>query len=89
MDDRMKKARSLAEERFEFLWHLAIYLVVNGGLVGVWAYEWLAERVLDFFWPVFPIVIWGLFVLSHFWSVYGNRERWIEAETARILGHQD
>lgn len=90
MSDRMQDAWSSAVERYDFLWHLAIYLVVNGGLVGIWAFEWIVEGVQDIFWPIFPIAIWGIFVLGHYLSAYGESgDRWIEAEAARILRNQD
>ncbi|MFQ5552867.1 MAG: 2TM domain-containing protein [Thermoplasmata archaeon] len=89
MSERRKEAGKLAVDRYEFLGHLAVYLLVNGGLVGIWAFEWLVEGVLDEFWPIYPIAIWGVFVLVHYLSVYGDRRRWIQRETARILRSQE
>lgn len=89
MNNGRKAARSLAVERYDFLWHFAIYLLANAVLVGIWAFEWLVEGILDAFWPVYPIVIWGIFVLAHYLSVYSGRNHWIERETERILRTQD
>ncbi|MDX1534150.1 MAG: 2TM domain-containing protein [Thermoplasmata archaeon] len=84
-NERQERARKLAIERYDFLGHLAVYLLVNGGLVGIWAYEWLVEGIQDVFWPAVPLGVWGTFVLLHCLSVYVPRGRWIEAETRRIL----
>lgn len=87
-DTRREKAKKLARERYEFLGHLALYLLVNGIFVGIWAYEWLVEGLLDVFWPIYLIAIWGVFVLVHALSVYMPRNRWIDKETARILRNE-
>jgi hypothetical protein len=53
----------------DFRSHLFTYLVVN---IGLWTI-WLVSGVLDgwlFPWPLFPTVIWGLFVLGHWYDVY-------------------
>lgn len=79
----------MAVERYDFLGHLAVYIAVNGGLVGIWAFEWLVEGILDEFWPIYPFATWGVFVLIHYLSVNGERDRWVERETAKILQNQD
>jgi hypothetical protein len=85
VNSRKRQAKKLAVERYDFLGHLAIYLLVNGVFVGIWAYEWLVEGVFDEFWPMYPIAIWGLLALAHYFSVYGPGTRWIAKETSRIL----
>ena len=52
----------------EFRTHLVMYVLVNAMLVVVWA-------VTDsgFFWPIFPIVGWGIGLGGHAWSIYGDK----------------
>jgi fatty acid desaturase len=84
-DDRQSRARSLAEARYAFRWHLPIYLIVNTGLVAIWYFSGGG-----FPWPLFPIVFWGLGVVGHYIGAYHVRlgEDWIERETQKILTEQ-
>lgn len=79
-----EKAVKRIKEKREFRGHLLTYLAVNAFLVVIWA---LAGA--GFFWPVFPIVGWGLFgIVPHAWRVYGGRdeitEEQIQKEMRRI-----
>ena len=58
-DARLRRARMIAEARYGFRWHLAIYIIVNLGLVAIWYYTGAG-----FPWPLFPILFWGLGVLG-------------------------
>ena len=42
----------------------------------------------DFFWPIFPILGWGIGVVFHVWDVMtpGVDERQIQAEMDRLRG---
>jgi len=55
---RLKKKR-------EFSSHLVVYLGVNALLIVIWAISGAG-----FFWPVFPIVGWGIGILAHARDVY-------------------
>ncbi len=35
-EDNTRRARQIAEARFGFRWHLAIYIIVNLALVAIW-----------------------------------------------------
>src|SRR5467141_925790 len=80
-DARLRRARMIAEARYGFRWHLAIYIIVNLGLVAIWYYTGAG-----FPWPIFPILFWGLGVLGHYWGAYHTTGGgWIERETQKIL----
>ncbi|OFW79119.1 MAG: hypothetical protein A2Z48_09305 [Actinobacteria bacterium RBG_19FT_COMBO_70_19] len=51
----------------EFKVHLLAYVLVNAFLVVIWAVSGA-----NFFWPVFPILGWGIGLVFHAWDVYGN-----------------
>ena len=56
------------KEKNDFQIHLAVYLAVNLMLVGFW---WFTGA--GFFWPIFPILGWGVGVAVNGYTVYrGN-----------------
>jgi len=59
--ERLKKKR-------DFKTHVLMYVTVNVFLVVIWA-------VSDsgFFWPIFPILGWGVGVIANAWDVYGRK----------------
>ena len=78
--------RDLALQRLrkksDFRLHLLIYLTVNGLLVVVWAWTGAA-----LFWPIFPIVAWGIGLAANAWDAYGRRpisEERIEREVRKL-----
>ena len=74
---RLKKKR-------DFATHVFIYVLVNAFLVGIWAFTGG-----DFFWPIFPILGWGIGLGANAWDVYGRKpisDSEIEEEMARLRG---
>jgi uncharacterized ion transporter superfamily protein YfcC len=65
---RDKAVRQLKKQR-DFRGHLLIYVLVNAFLVVIWA-----VTSHGFFWPIFPIVGWGIGVAMNAWDVYGRPE---------------
>jgi len=78
--------RSQAVERLKKrsdLWsHLAAYLLVNSVLVIVWF-----ATGAEFFWPVFPLAIWGIGLIFHAMDVFRRpiSEERIRREMERML----
>jgi len=56
-------------KKSEFHIHLTVYLLVNAGLVLIWALTWRG-----FFWPVFPVFGWGIGLAFHAWDTYRRPE---------------
>lgn len=54
------------KKRRDFYAHVMVYLLVNAFLVIIW---WMTSPG-GFFWPVFPIVGWGIGVVMNAWDVY-------------------
>ena len=74
---RLKKKR-------DFATHVFIYVLVNAFLVAIWAFT-----SGDFFWPIFPILGWGIGLGANAWDVYGRKpisEGEIEQEMSRLRG---
>ena len=59
--ERLKKKR-------DFRGHVFIYVAVNAMLVVIWA-----VTGSGFFWPIFPILGWGVGVAANAWDVYGRK----------------
>jgi hypothetical protein len=72
---RLKKKR-------DFGTHVVVYVIVNAMLVGIWA-----VTGAGFFWPIFPILGWGIGVGANAWDVYGRKsitEAEVQRETERL-----
>lgn len=73
--ERLKKKR-------DFKTHVLIYVTVNAFLVVIWA-----VTGADFFWPIFPILGWGIGIVANAWDVYGRKpitEEEIRREADRL-----
>jgi hypothetical protein len=74
---RLKKKR-------DFHTHVLIYVAVNAFLVVIWA-----VTSGGYFWPIFPILGWGIAVAANAWDVYGRKpisEDEIRREADRLRG---
>jgi hypothetical protein len=61
-----ERAIKRLKKRRDFHGHLLVYLLVNSFFVVIWA----VVSPGSFFWPVFPIVGWGIGVVMNAWDVY-------------------
>lgn len=57
----------IAKRRAGFKWNLAAYIIVNTFLVGVW---YFSSGNIDHFWPIWPILGWGLGVAFNYFGAY-------------------
>lgn len=64
-DDRREAALKRLKAKREFKTHLAVYVIVNALLVAIWAMSGGG-----YFWPIWPIVGWGVGVAFNAWSAY-------------------
>ena len=66
-DTRLRdRAMKRLKKRRDFRGHLLVYALVNAFLVVIWA----MTTPDSFFWPVFPMVGWGIGVVMNAWDVY-------------------
>jgi uncharacterized membrane protein YecN with MAPEG domain len=65
----------------EFGANVLAYVMINTLLVTVWALTGA-----EFFWPIFPIMGWGIGIVFHAWDVYGRlpSEERIRREMERL-----
>jgi hypothetical protein len=81
-DELRERAIIRLKKRHDFYGHLLIFLLVNGFLVLIWA----MTSDGGFFWPVFPIVGWGIGVVMNAWDVYVG-EDFDEEQIQREIEH--
>jgi vacuolar-type H+-ATPase subunit I/STV1 len=67
------------KKRRDFAGHLLIYTMVNTFIVIIWA-----ATSNGFFWPIFPIVGWGIGVVMNAWDVWHGDE-FSDEEIAREI----
>jgi hypothetical protein len=84
--DLREQAIAQLKKKRDFRSHVFIYVAVNTVLVVIWA-----VTGAGFFWPVFPILGWGVGVAANAWDVYGRKpigEDEIQRETERLRGRE-
>ena len=65
-----ERAVKRLKKRRDFYGHILVYLLVNAFLVVIWA----VTTPGGFFWPVFPLVGWGIGVVMNAWDVFWAEE---------------
>jgi 2TM domain len=65
VDKRREAAVKRLEAKRDFNIHVAIYAIVNVMLVVIWA---VSGR--GYFWPIWPILGWGVAVVIHGWMTF-------------------
>src|SRR6186997_3382023 len=64
-DELREKALQLLRKKSDLRAHVLAYVLVNAFLVGIWA-----VTGAGFFWPVFPIMGWGIGLAFNVWDLY-------------------
>jgi hypothetical protein len=77
-NDLRDRAIARLKKKSDLRAHLFAYVLVNAMLVGIWAVTGAA-----FFWPIFPILGWGIGVAFNIWDVYR-----VEAPTEDDIRHE-
>jgi serine/threonine protein kinase len=62
-----RRVRKRLKARREFVGNLTSYILVNGGLLLLWAFTGAG-----FFWPMFPIFFWGIGVFMQGYGYYSQ-----------------
>jgi hypothetical protein len=77
-DLRQLAIQQLRKKR-ELQAHVLAYVTVNAFIVGIWF-----VTGVGFFWPIFPILGWGIGLIFHIWDVY-SPERMTEEKIQRQM----
>jgi len=82
-DSMRDRAIKRLKKRRDFMTHLLVYVLVNSFIIVIWA----ITSSGGFFWPVFPIVGWGIGLVMNAWDVWQPAdfdEDQIQREVTRI-----
>jgi hypothetical protein len=84
-DERQLRDQAVArlKKKRDFKAHVLMYVLVNALLVVIWA----VTSNGTFFWPIFPILGWGIGVVANAYDVYWRKpisEDEIRRETERL-----
>lgn len=82
-DDLRERAIRSLKKRRDLYGHVLAYVLVNAFLVMVWA----STSPEAFFWPVFPIVGWGIGVVMNAWDVFFANPELDEDKVQREMEH--
>lgn len=80
-DERREAAIQRLKDKRDFTTHIVSYVLINGLLVLIWAITGAG-----YFWPIWVIAGWGVGLVLHAWTVFGQRpitEDEIEREMRR------
>jgi hypothetical protein len=66
-DELRTRALMALKKKAEFRSHITVYVVVNAMIIVIWA---VTGR--HFFWPVFPMLGWGVGLILHGVDVYSH-----------------
>jgi uncharacterized membrane protein len=77
-----ERAIKRLKKRRDFYGHVFVYVLVNSFLVVIWA----ITSLHGFFWPIFPILGWGVAVVLNAWDVYRN-DAFSEEQIQREIEH--
>ena len=82
-----ERALARLKKKRDFRAHVVVYVMVNAFLVLIWA----MTAPDGLFWPVFPLVGWGIGVVMNAWDVYfadDFSEETIQREIERLQHHR-
>ena len=60
------RAKARIKKKRDFIGHLFAYVLINGLILIIWA----TVAGGGFFWPMFPMLGWGIGLFFHWWDVY-------------------
>ena len=66
-DELRARALMALKKKAELRSHVTVYTVINGMLIVIWA---VTGR--HFFWPIFPMLGWGVGLILHAVDVYSH-----------------
>ena len=79
-DEQRQQAIRRIRAKRELWGHVAVYLAVNALLVLIWAMS-----SATYFWPIWPILGWGIAIVVHAVRVYRGPSEISEAQIDREM----
>ncbi len=63
-----------AKKRAAFKWQIISYLIVNAFLVAIWFYSSFTVGEAHYFWPIWPILGWGVGLAFSYADAYHSNQ---------------
>ena len=82
LDQRRTAAVKRLEEKRDFRTHVVTYVIVNAAMIAIWA-----VTGAGYFWPAWVLLGWGVGLVLHAWSVWGEKPI-TEDQIEREMRHQ-
>lgn len=82
MEPRNERLWKLARLRAKFKNGAITYLIVNTVLVAIW---YLTSGPHNFFWPVFPLLFWGMGLAFSYYQAYWDKGDTVQREYDKLL----
>ena len=79
--------REMAKARVGFRIHATVYVLVNVFLVALWWFTGTGGGLGGGdaeFWPIWPILGWGLGLAFHGWAAYGRKLDAVDREEEKL-----
>jgi 2TM domain len=80
-NQRREAAIKRVKAKRGFRLHVAIYALVNLLLIVIWALTGAG-----YFWPIWPILGWGIAVGVHYWAMFQRRRLLTSCARGRLPG---
>lgn len=72
LNEKDQELWQIAEKRVAFKRHLITYLLVNTLLVALWFFGSINTGRDKHFWPIWPILGWGIGIVFSYVDAYGK-----------------
>ena len=85
--DNQQRDRALwqiARKRAAFKASLSVYIVVNSGLIAIW---YFSSGPGSYFWPVWPVLGWGIGITFQYADAYHSHKMFSAEEEYEKLKH--
>jgi uncharacterized membrane protein len=82
MEPRNERLWKLARLRAKFKNNAITYLIINTMLIAIW---YFTNGARTFFWPMFPLVLWGIGLAINYYQAYWDNGDSVQKEYEKLL----
>ena len=82
MEPRNERLWKIARRRTRFKNGAITYLLVNTMLIAIW---YFTSGSPTFFWPIFPLVFWGIGLALNYYQAYWEKGNSVQKEYDKLL----
>lgn len=79
-DEQRRQAIGRIQAKRSFSWHVVVFVLVNIGFVAIWFFSGQG-----YYWPIWPMLGWGIGLIAHGLAVYGGMRPITEEQIQREI----